>query len=85
MPKIVIEKSFEEMTPEEVALYVKQLESENATLKQTHQEEIDTLKSEHQKQLERVKSQNYNKFIKDTSIKSNTEVENELDFNEMVS
>lgn len=87
MPKIniVIEKEVKDMTPEEVSIYVAQLEKQVSDLQTKYDTDIASLTEQHTKELEKVKTQSYNKFIQGTTTKVQPDVENELDLSEMVS
>lgn len=83
--KLEIEKKIEDMSIDELKMYVKQLETENGNIKTEYEEKIKTINDDFNKEIEKVKNNKYNMLLGQPIKKDINAKDDSIDFKELVS
>ena len=83
--KLEIEKKIDDMSIDELKMYVKQLETENGNIKTEYEEKIKTINDDFNKEIEKVKNNKYNMLLGQPIKKDIDAKDDSIDFKELVS
>ena len=83
--KLEIEKKIEDMSIDELKMYVKQLETENGNIKTEYEDKIKTITDGFNKEIEKVKNNKYNMLLGQLIKKDINAKDDSIDFKELVS
>lgn len=83
--KLEIEKKIEDMSIDELKMYVKQLETENGNIKTEYEDKIKTINDNFNKEIEKVKNNKYNMLLGQPIKKDINAKDDSIDFKELVS
>lgn len=83
--KLEIEKKIDDMSIDELKMYVKQLETENGNIKTEYEEKIKTINDDFNKEIEKVKNNKYNMLLGQPIKKDINAKDDSIDFKELVS
>ena len=83
--KLEIEKKIDDMSIDELKMYVKQLETENGNIKTEYEDKIKTINDNFNKEIEKVKNNKYNMLLGQPIKKDIDAKDDSIDFKELVS
>ena len=83
--KLEIEKKIDDMSIDELKMYVKQLETENGNIKTEYEDKIKTITDGFNKEIEKVKNNKYNMLLGQPIKKDVNAKDDSIDFKELVS
>lgn len=83
--KLEIEKKIDDMSIDELKMYVKQLETENGNIKTEYEDKIKTINDNFNKEIEKVKNNKYNMLLGQPIKKDINAKDDSIDFKELVS
>ena len=83
--KLEIEKKIDDMSIDELKMYVKQLETENGNIKTEYEDKIKTITDDFNKEIEKVKNNKYNMLLGQPIKKDINAKDDSIDFKELVS